>query len=228
MKKKIVIAAIAALLLLSVMLGVMSACTPPDPHESFASGFGTDNNGYAKDDSEVERLISVVPSERQLNYMELEYYNFIHYGMNTYTKREWGTGDEDPALFAPTNLDTDQWCEVLAATGSKGIIITAKHHDGFCLWQTSTTTHSVASSPWKDGKGDVIADLSKSCEKYGLKMGIYLSPWDMNAECYGDTEAYNEFYMTQLTELLNGDYGPDFDGDGKGEIFSRRRSPRRF
>ena len=219
MKKKTVIAAIAALLLLSVMLGVMSACALPDPHESFASGFGTDNNGYAKDDSEVERLISVVPSERQLNYMELEYYNFIHYGMNTYTKREWGTGDEDPALFAPTNLDTDQWCEVLAATGSKGIIITAKHHDGFCLWQTSTTTHSVASSPWKDGKGDVIADLSKSCEKYGLKMGIYLSPWDMNAECYGDTEAYNEFYMTQLTELLNGDYGPDFDGDGDGEIF---------
>ena len=154
MKKKTVIAAIAALLLLSVMLGVMSACALPYPHESFANGFGTDNNGYAKDGKEVERLISVVPSERQLNYMELEYYNFIHYGMNTYTKKEWGTGDEDPALFAPTNLDTDQWCEVLAATGSKGIIITAKHHDGFCLWQTSTTTHSVASSPWKDGKGD--------------------------------------------------------------------------
>ena len=218
------------MLLICVLAATLSACTQydyferPEEHDyvkghEFDEGFGNTNNGYAKDGKEVERLISVVPSERQLDYMEIEYYNFIHFGMNTFTGDEWGSGEEDPDDFDPEELNTDQWCETLKASGSKGVIITAKHHDGFCLWQTSTTTHSVASSPWKDGKGDVIADLSKSCEKYGLKMGIYLSPWDMNAECYGDTEAYNEFYMTQLTELLNGDYGPDFDGDGKGEIF---------
>ena len=215
MKKKTVIAAIAVVMLVCMTCLLLAAC---DPH-GFKSGFGTDNNGYAKDGKEVERLISVVPSDRQLKYLEMEYYNFIHFGINTFTRNQWGTGDEDPSLFNPTQLNTDQWCEIMKNSGSSGVIITAKHHDGFCLWQTSTTTHSVASSPWKDGKGDVIADLSKSCEKYGLQMGIYLSPWDRNAECYGDTEAYNKFYMTQLTELLNGDYGPDFDGDGKGEIF---------
>ena len=215
MKKKTVIAAIAVVMLVCMTCLLLAAC---DPY-GFKSGFGTDNNGYAKDDDEVKRLISVVPSDRQLKYLEMEYYNFIHFGINTFTRKQWGTGDEDPSLFNPTQLNTDQWCEIMKNSGSSGVIITAKHHDGFCLWQTSTTTHSVASSPWKDGKGDVIADLSKSCEKYGLQMGIYLSPWDRNAECYGDTEAYNKFYMTQLTELLNGDYGPDFDGDGKGEIF---------
>ena len=217
MKKKIF--ALAAVILLIAVAGSVLAACDPEPPESFYSGFGTDNNGYAKNDAEVQRLISVTPSQRQLDYLELEYYNFIHFGMNTMTGKEWGTGDEDPAEFNPKSLNTDQWCEVLSSTGSKGIILTAKHHDGFCLWQTSTTTHSVASSPWMDGKGDVVKMLSESCEKYGLKMGIYLSPWDMNAESYGDTEAYNEFYMAQLTELLSGDYGPDFNGDGKGEIF---------
>ena len=221
---------LALMLLICVLAATLSACTQydyferPEEHDyvkghEFDEGFGNTNNGYAKDGKEVERLISVVPSERQLDYMELEYYNFIHFGMNTFTGDEWGSGEEDPDDFDPEELNTDQWCETLKASGSKGVIITAKHHDGFCLWQTSTTKHSVASSSWRDGKGDVIADLSKSCEKYGLKMGIYLSPWDMNAESYGDTEAYNEFYMAQLTELLSGKYGPDFDGDGKGEIF---------
>ena len=217
MKKKIF--ALAAVILLIAVAGSVLAACDPEPPESFYSGFGTDNNGYAKNDAEVQRLISVTPSQRQLDYLELEYYNFIHFGMNTMTGKEWGTGDEDPAEFNPKSLNTDQWCEVLSSTGSKGIILTAKHHDGFCLWQTSTTTHSVASSPWMDGKGDVVKMLSESCEKYGLKMGIYLSPWDMNAESYGDTEAYNEFYMAQLAELLSGDYGPDFNDDGKGEIF---------
>ena len=221
---------LALMLLICVLAATLSACTQydyferPEEHDyvkghEFDEGFGNTNNGYAKDGKEVERLISVVPSERQLDYMELEYYNFIHFGMNTFTGDEWGSGEEDPDDFDPEELNTDQWCETLKASGSKGVIITAKHHDGFCLWQTSTTKHSVASSSWRDGKGDVLADLSKSCEKYGLKMGIYLSPWDMNAESYGDTEAYNEFYMAQLTELLSGKYGPDFDGDGKGEIF---------
>lgn len=175
----------------------------------FTEGCGNYNNGYDKESEEVDRLISVTPSARQLDYLELEYYNFIHFGMNTMTGKEWGTGKESPSKFDPEDLDTDQWCEVLKASGSKGIIFTAKHHDGFCLWQTKTTEHSVKNSPYKDGKGDVVKELSESCKKYGLKLGIYLSPWDMNAECYG-TEEYNDFYKAQLRELLCGDYGEIF------------------
>ena len=213
--KKFITLCVAAAVLVAVVCGVLAGCDP----NGFASGFGTDNNGYAKNDEEVQRLISVVPNERQLEFLEMEYYNFIHFGMNTFTGVQWGTGEEDPATFNPTALDTDQWCEIIKNSGSTGVIITAKHHDGFCLWQTSTTEHSVKNSPWMNGQGDVVKMLSESCEKYGLKMGIYLSPWDMNAESYGDTEAYNKFYMDQLRELLGGEYGPDFDGDGKGEIF---------
>ena len=224
--KKFITLCVAAVVLVAVVCGVLAGCDP----NGFASGFGTDNNGYAKNDEEVQRLISVVPNERQLEFLEMEYYNFIHFGMNTFTRKQWGTGEEDPATFNPTALDTDQWCEIIKNSGSTGVIITAKHHDGFCLWQTSTTEHSVKNSPWMNGQGDVVKMLSESCEKYGLKMGIYLSPWDMNmgiylspwdmnAESYGNTEAYNEFYMAQLRELLSGEYGPDFDGDGKGEIF---------
>ncbi len=228
MKK--ILASIALALVVAVLAGVLSGCTKYDYYErpeehayeaghEFNEGFGNTNNGYAKNDAEVQRLISVTPSQRQLDYLELEYYNFAHFGMNTFSGNEWGTGREDPDDFDPKNLNTDQWCEALKASGSKGIILTAKHHDGFCLWQTSTTEHSVKNSKWKNGQGDVVKMLSESCEKYGLKMGIYLSPWDMNAESYGDTEKYNKFYMDQLTELLNGDYGPDLNGDGKGEIF---------
>lgn len=184
----------------------------------FVEGCGNTNNGYDKESEEVDRLISVVPSQKQLDYLEMEYYSFIHFGMNTFTGREWGKGNESPEKFDPSNLDTDQWCEVLKASGSKGVIITAKHHDGFCLWQTQTTEHSIKNSPYKNGKGDVLAELSESCEKYGLKMGVYLSPWDMNADCYGTNE-YNDFYVQQLTELLDGRYGVDSDGDGKREIF---------
>ena len=220
----------AIAIVVCVLALALSACTTydyyerPEEHDyvtghEFDEGCGNTNNGYDKESEEVDRLISVVPNSRQLDYMELEYYNFAHFGMNTFTGSEWGTGDEDPDKFNPKSLNTDQWCEALKASGSKGIIITAKHHDGFCLWQTDTTEHSVKSSSWMDGKGDVVKMLSESCEKYGLKMGIYLSPWDMNAESYGNTQAYNEFYMAQLTELLSGEYGPDLNGDGKGEIF---------
>ena len=177
--------------------------------EEFLEGCGNYNNGYDKESEEVDRLISVLPSEKQLDYLELEYYNFIHFGMNTMTGKEWGTGKESPSDFNPEKLDTDQWCEVLKASGSKGVILTAKHHDGFCLWQTKTTKHSIAYSPYKDGKGDIVKELSESCKKYGLKFGIYLSPWDMNAECYGTNE-YNDFYKAQLRELLCGDYGEIF------------------
>lgn len=177
--------------------------------EEFLEGCGNYNNGYDKESEEVSRLISPVPSANQLDYLELEYYNFIHFGMNTMTGKEWGTGKESPSKFNPQFLDTDQWCEVLKASGSKGIIFTAKHHDGFCLWQTQTTEHSIKNSPYKNGNGDIVKELSESCKKYGLKFGIYLSPWDMNAQCYG-TEAYNDFYKAQLRELLCGDYGDIF------------------
>lgn len=148
----------------------------------------------------------IVPSPQQLAWQELETTVFFHFGINTFTGREWGDGTESPTLFNPINLNTDQWCETVKNAGFKLVIITAKHHDGFCLWQTKTTKHSVAASPWKNGEGDVVKELQKSCEKYGLKFGVYLSPWDRNAVSYGDSPAYNQFFMEQLTELLT-NYG---------------------
>ena len=144
----------------------------------------------------------VVPYPRQLEWQKLEMTAFIHFNINTFTDREWGNGNESPELFNPSSLDTEQWVTVLSEAGMKMIIITAKHHDGFCLWPTKTTDHSVASSPWKDGKGDVIRELKDACDRHGMKFGVYLSLWDRNADCYGDSPAYNRFYMEQLTELL--------------------------
>lgn len=192
-------------------------------------GFDMKNNGYALDSEEVSRLTAVKPSKKQLAYSELEYYNFIHYGMNTFTGNEWGDGTDDPSVFNPEVVDTDQWISVLKDSGSKGIIFTAKHHDGFCLFQTKYTDYSIKNSPYMDGKGDIVKQVADSCKKYGLKFGIYLSPWDRNNEAYG-TEAYNEYFMNQLTELCTnygdifcfwfdgkkGDDVPDFDYDFTG------------
>lgn len=144
----------------------------------------------------------VVPHPRQLEWQKLEMTAFIHFSINTFTGNEWGDGDESPGLFNPSSLDAEQWVRVLSEAGMRMIIITAKHHDGFCLWPTKTTDHSVASSPWKEGKGDVIRELKTACDRHGMKFGIYLSPWDRNADSYGDSAAYNRFYMEQLTELL--------------------------
>lgn len=176
-----------------------------------------DNNGVPVYDNEVKRYITPRPSERQLKFHEMKYYNFIHFGMNTFTNREWGNGKEDEALFNPTALDTDQWCAVLKESGSKGIILTTKHHDGFCLFDTKYTDHSVMHSPF--GK-DIVKMLSESCKKYGLKLGLYLSPWDRHEKTYG-TPAYNDFFVNQLTELCT-NYGEIFcfwfDGAcGEGE-----------
>lgn len=178
---------------------------------------GDSNNGEDKESAFVDQLIKPTPNLRQQKYLDLEYYNFIHWGMNTFTDQEWGTGEEDPATFAPETVDTDQWARVLKASGSKGIIFTAKHHDGFCLWQTNTTEHSIKNSPYQNGQGDVVRQLAKSCRDYGLKFGIYLSPWDMNAPTYGKA-AYNDFFAEQLSELMTLTY-PD-DPDTRIEVFS--------
>lgn len=150
-----------------------------------------------------------VPSPRQLNWQDLEYYAFIHFSINSFTDKEWGYGDESPKLFNPSELDTDQWARTISEAGMKGVVITAKHHDGFCLWPSKYTEHSVKNSPWKNGEGDLLKELSESCKKYGLKMGVYLSPWDRNHQDYG-TEAYLHYYRNQLRELLT-QYGPIFE-----------------
>jgi len=153
--------------------------------------------------------IDPLPTARQMNWQALEYYGFVHFNMNTFTNKEWGYGDEKPEQFNPTALDTDQWARVMKAAGMKGIIITAKHHDGFCLWPSAYTEHSVKNSPWREGQGDLIQELAASCKKYDLKLGIYLSPWDRNHPAYGTTE-YITYFRNQLTELLT-NYGPVFE-----------------
>ena len=150
-----------------------------------------------------------IPSQKQLNWQALEYYGFIHFNMNTFTNVEWGEGKESPKLFNPTALDCNQWARIAKESGMKGLIITAKHHDGFALYPSKYTSHSVAKSPWKNGKGDVIKELSQACKKYGLKLGIYLSPWDRFHPAYG-TDEYNEVYSYMQKELLT-QYGPIFE-----------------
>jgi len=150
-----------------------------------------------------------LPSERQLAWHDLGYYMFVHFTLNTFTDKEWGYGDESPALFNPAELDCRQWARVAKEAGMKGIVITAKHHDGFCLWPSAYTEHSVKNSPWRNGKGDLIRELRQACDEYGLKLGIYLSPWDCNSAVYGTPE-YLNYYRNQLRELLT-NYGEIFE-----------------
>lgn len=158
----------------------------------------------------LEHLARVRPDSRQLAWQELGFYGFVHFGVNTMTGREWGDGSEDPACFDPAAVDTDQWARVFAEAGMRGVIITAKHHDGFCLWPSAFSTHTVAASPWRGGNGDLVAELAASCRRFGLTLGIYLSPWDRADPRYGSGTAYDDVFVGQLTELLTG-YGDVFE-----------------
>ncbi|GIO98349.1 hypothetical protein J14TS5_34350 [Paenibacillus lautus] len=157
------------------------------------------------------------PSPQQLAWQDMEMGMFCHFGMNTFCDQEWGDGTDSPEIFNPEQFDARQWARTAKRAGFKYLVLTAKHHDGFCLWPTKTTDYSVKSSPWRDGKGDVVREVADACREEGLQFGLYLSPWDRHEPCYSDKEAYDDFYAEQLTELLTG-YGPLvevwFDGAG--------------
>ncbi|RNC64703.1 alpha-L-fucosidase [Proteiniphilum sp. X52] len=153
-------------------------------------------------DQKAKLSAYVVPTQSQYEWQRMELAAFIHFGMNTFTGKEWGDGTEDPALFNPTAFDAEQWVNTLQGAGFKMLILTAKHHDGFCLWPTRTTSHSVASSPWRNGFGDVVKEVKEACDRHNMKFGIYLSPWDRNAESHADSPRYNALFTQQLVELL--------------------------
>ena len=182
----------------------------------FSGAFFSCNNNV-----EPPKPYGSLPTEHQIEWQKMEYYMFIHFGPNTFTDVEWGDGKEDPKVFNPTNVDCRQWAETAKKAGMKGIIITAKHHDGFCLWPSEYSTHTVRESLWKDGKGDLLKELSEACKEYGLKFGVYLSPWDQNHPSYGTPE-YNQIFANTLQEVL-GNYGEIFEqwfdganGEGHG------------
>jgi alpha-L-fucosidase len=160
------------------------------------------------------------PRASQLEWQRDELALFLHFGVNTFTDREWGDGREDPGIFNPTRLDTRQWARVARSAGFRTMVLTAKHHDGFCLWPSRTTRHSVASSPWRNGQGDLVGEFVAACHAEELKVGLYCSPWDRHEPSYGDSPRYNDLFCDQLTELLT-NYGPVhevwFDGaNGEG------------
>jgi alpha-L-fucosidase len=177
-------------------------------------------------------LVQVVPSQRQLQHQMLEFYSFVHFTVNTFTGKEWGDGTEDPAIFNPKKLDARQWVEAVKTAGMKGLILTCKHHDGFCLWPSKYTNHTVAASPYREGKGDIVKEVSDACKEAGIRFGVYLSPWDRNSQLYGQGKAYDDYFINQLEELLS-NYGEVFsvwfDGacgegpNGKKQVYDWER-----
>jgi alpha-L-fucosidase len=173
----------------------------------------------------------VLPTRQQLAWHETEYYLFMHFGPNTFTGKEWGDGTEPEDLFNPTELDCNQWCKVAKESGAKGIIITAKHHDGFCLWPSKFSTHTVRESKWRNGEGDVLKELSQACRANGLKFGVYLSPWDRNHPKYG-TPSYNDVFVNMMKEIIQ-NYGPIWEmwwdgANGEGTNKKQEYDWRRF
>jgi alpha-L-fucosidase len=156
--------------------------------------------------SQAQSKKNPMPTPPQVAWQDMEYYFFMHFGPNTFTDLEWGKGTENAEVFDPKDMDCEQWCRIAKEAGAKGIIITAKHHDGFCLWPSKYSTHTVRESNWKNGKGDVLKELSAACKKYGLKFGVYLSPWDRNHPDYG-TPKYNDVFINMLKEIF-ANYGP--------------------
>lgn len=154
----------------------------------------------------LAQMVVPKPTKAQLAWHDMEFYLFMHFGPNTFTDMEWGKGNEKEEVFNPKELDCNQWCRIAKASGATGIIITAKHHDGFCLWPSKFSKHTVRESKWQDGKGDVLKELSTACKKYGLKFGVYISPWDRNHPDYG-TEKYNDVFVNMMKEIFT-NYGP--------------------
>lgn len=172
-------------------------------------------------DEIIEIASKVVPSERQVKWQETEFYAFIHFGLNTFYEKEHGSGNDDLSAFSPYEFDANQWTDACHSAGMKGLILTCKHHDGFCLWPSKFTDYTVANTPFQDGKGDIVKDVAEACKNAGLKFGVYLSPWDRHEETYGTGAPYDNFFSNQLTELLT-NYGDIFEvwfdgccGEGK-------------
>jgi alpha-L-fucosidase len=177
----------------------------------------------------IRKAANVVPSPRQLRWQQLELTAFFHFGINTFTDREWGDGKEDISIFNPAKLDARQWVRTARDAGIKQVILTAKHHDGFCLWPSKYTEHTIRNTPYKNGKGDIVREVADACKEYKMGFGIYLSPWDRNSPYYGDSAKYNTLFMQMLTELLS-NYGRIdevwFDGangegpNGKKQVYA--------
>lgn len=155
------------------------------------------------------RLIQITPAPRQLRLQEMEFYAFVHFTVKTFTDKEWGDGTESPVLFNPVKMNADQWVEAIKAAGMKGLILTCKHHDGFCLWPSKYTDHTIAASPYKGGKGDIVGEVAAACRRGGIGFGGYLSPWDRNQPLYGTGKPYDDYFVAQLTELFT-QYGEVF------------------